>query len=271
MPKKIKKCPACLKKIKILKNIKDRFGINYSFCFYCKSLFQNPILKFSQNTSYNKKIKDPDGEIRFLKNEKKDKINNWYGEVINFLNKNYKPGNILDFGAGLGFFLSGINHKWKKYALETSKSALKVLKSKNDLTVYSDINKLTKSNKNYFDVIFFYHVIEHLHNPHKVLENLTLLLKKNGILIVGTPNINCLAFKLFKKNFRLLGPGHLCLFNEKSLKAIIENCGFKVFKREFPYFKTKYFNLINLFRLTQIHKISPPFYGSIMTIYAKKK
>ena len=108
-------------------------------------------------------------------------------------------------------------------------------------------------------------------DSQEVLKKLTLLLKKNGTLIVGTPNINCIAFKLFKKNFRLLGPGHLCLFNEKSLRSIIESCGFKVFKKEFPFFKTKYFNLKNLFQLSQIHKISPPFYGSIMTIYAQKK
>ena len=271
MPKKFRNCPACLKKIKILNNFKDKFEINYSFCFYCKSLFQNPIFKLTSNTNYDAKIKDPDGRIRYLKNEKKDKINNWYGETINYLNTSYKPGKILDFGAGLGFFLEGINRKWKKYALETSKSALQVLRSKKNLVVYNDVNQLLKTKKNYFDVIFFYHVIEHLHNPQEVLKKLTLLLKKNGTLIVGTPNINCIAFKLFKKNFRLLGPGHLCLFNEKSLRSIVESCGFKVFKKEFPFFKTKYFNLKNLFQLSQIHKISPPFYGSIMTIYAQKK
>ena len=46
------------------------------------------------------------------------------------------------------------------------------------------------------------------------------MVKNNGLLIVGTPNIDSFIAKRFKGNFRLLGVGHLSMFNEKNLKLI---------------------------------------------------
>ena len=44
----------------------------------------------------------------------------------------------------------------------------------------------------------------------------------------------------------------------------------RVFKREFPYWKTDYATVGNFFRLFMPWKISPQFYGNIMIFYAKK-
>ena len=122
-----------------------------------------------------------------------------------------------------------------------------------------------------FDVIMFYHVIEHLENPNKILKILHKLLKHNGVLIVGTPNIGSLAARLFKGNFRLYGPGHLCLFNPKSLKWVLSESGFRVHRTEYPFWKTDYANIKNVTRVFNLNQISPPFYGSLMTVYARKK
>lgn len=116
----------------------------------------------------------------------------------------------------------------------------------------------------------FYHVIEHVSNPKIILNILNKLLKKDGILIIGTPNVASLAAKIFRGNFRLFGPGHLCLFNPFSLNKILKNGGFEVFEREYPFWKTDYANFKNISRMIFPWKISPPFYGNIMTFYSKK-
>jgi len=64
--------------------------------------------------------------------------------------------------------------------------------------------------------------------------------------------------------------GHVCIYNEKSLKRILTNNNYYVLEKEFPYFKTDYFNMGNILRLFKPWGISPPFYGNIMTFYCQK-
>jgi 2-polyprenyl-3-methyl-5-hydroxy-6-metoxy-1,4-benzoquinol methylase len=120
-------------------------------------------------------------------------------------------------------------------------------------------------------VIMFYHVIEHLQNPVEILNILHKLIKHNGVLIVGTPNIGSLASIIFKGNFRLYGPGHLCLFNPKSISKVLSESGFRIFHREYPFLKTDYATIKNFTRMFNLNQISPPFYGNLMTVYARKK
>ena len=81
-----------------------------------------------------------------------------------------------------------------------------------------------------------------------------------------------IKFKIrFKKNFRLLhDKGHISLFNKKTLSLLLRKTGFKIVQVRYPFFKTKYFTFSNLLKLINKTKMSPPFYGNIITIYARK-
>ena len=54
------------------------------------------------------------------------------------------------------------------------------------------------------------------------------------------------------------------------MKKILLSKDFIIEKEEFPFFKTDYFNLGNILKLFMFNKISPPFYGNIMTFYVRK-
>ena len=262
-------CPCCSHTSRS-KSIRDWNSIDYHYCDHCGSAYQDPSINFTYEENYWDRITDPDGKDRVLSKERDFKIKNWYGESVQFVNEQ-KPGRILDVGAGMGFFLSAINNEWEKHAIEISEySAERIKKFYQNINVINSNLNLTSFRNEFFDVIMFYHVIEHLENPNIELEILYNLLKKDGTLIIGTPNIFSLAAKVFRGNFRLFGPGHLCLFNKYSLNQILKNNGFKVFKREYPFWKTDYANLKNFTRMFLPWEISPPFYGSIMTFYAKK-
>ena len=97
-----------------------------------------------------------------------------------------------------------------------------------------------------------------------------MLLKKDGLLILGTPNNSSFCSNLFKNKFRLLGPAHVFLTTQNQMKKILLDRKFEIEKVEFPFFKTDYFNLKNILKLFMLKNISPPFYGSIMTFYARK-
>jgi SAM-dependent methyltransferase len=78
-----------------------------------------------------------------------------------------------------------------------------------------------------FDVITLSHVIEHLHDPVKVLKACHRLLKPTGRLWLETPNIDSLGHRQYMENWRgLEPPRHLVLFNRQSLAQALLGTGF---------------------------------------------
>jgi 2-polyprenyl-3-methyl-5-hydroxy-6-metoxy-1,4-benzoquinol methylase len=78
----------------------------------------------------------------------------------------------------------------------------------------------------HFDTITMNHVIEHVPDPIKVLEECRRELKPGGRLVVVTPNIKCLGHYIFRENWRGLEvPRHLFLFSLPSLRACAEAAG----------------------------------------------
>ena len=264
-------CPCC-NSYNIKKNFISYNNIKYSICKNCNSSYQNPKVDINYMNTNWETFKDPDGNIRNLKKERDFKIKNWYGDSISYLNNNYK-GKILDVGAGLGFFLSALDSsKWEKYALETSVDCINYIKKNfNDINITQRTINNHKFQYDTFDAVFFYHVIEHLENPLLAIDEIHKLLKKDGLLIIGTPNNSSICSLIFKKNFRLLGPEHNFIITSRQLKKILVNKNFNITRVEYPYFKTDYFNFKNILKMFNLNNISPAFYGSIMTYYAKKK
>ena len=69
-----------------------------------------------------------------------------------------------------------------------------------------------------FDLIIALNLIEHVNKPTELLQSFSCLLKPDGILLIKTPNTDCLDFKILK-NYSWAGlhaPRHWVLFNRKS-------------------------------------------------------
>jgi len=225
--------------------------------------------KLSKN--YWKVKKDPDGKVR-------DRIDNFTKERKTFLKNNksllkiinsIKYENLCDVGCGPGFLLSSIKNK-KLFGIENDQLAIKTA-SKYAKIYKIDLNKKFKI-KEKFDLIVCYHVIEHIKNPITFLINLKKILKKNGYLILGTPDFDSAMARRYKNKYRLLhDKTHISLFSLDSISRLLRNKKFDIKLIDFPYFETEYFNKKNLFRLFSKKEISPPFYGSFITIVCQKK
>ena len=214
---------------------------------------------------------DPDGKLRNMLEEREDKLKNWYGDDISYVNK-LKPGRILDIGCGPGFFLSAIDERWEKHAIEPSSQAAEYARSIYGINVIQGELGDTSYLEGFFDIVYLYHVIEHLPDPKAISKEINRIVKLGGRLIVGTPNIDSFCARRFKQNFRLLqDPGHIILFGPHTLCSLLEACGFQVERIKYPFFRTRYFTVKNLLRLFGASKVSPPFYGNIMTAYAIKE
>lgn len=140
-------------------------------------------------------------------------------------------GKILDIGCGNGIFLYGLKkYGWDVFGLDMSEQAVEFARKKFGL---SNVEKGFFDDMNYpeesFDVITLNHVIEHLPDPANALLKINKLLKKNGLLIITTSNIDSFNFKLFKsKWFPLETPRHLNLFGHLSMNKILGKNGFSL-------------------------------------------
>lgn len=76
-----------------------------------------------------------------------------------------------------------------------------------------------------FDIIVAGDVIEHLHNAGLFLDNMHFHLKKNGQMLIVTPNVKSFAYLLFRGNLF-----HTCWYCRHTLKYLIEQHNFKVEK-----------------------------------------
>lgn len=236
----------------------------------CHNKEEKKMSNYDDKDKYWNNVKDPDGNIRNITSddERKFKIKNWYGDIPNYINS-FDNLKVLDVGCGLGYLLTSLNTKFK-FGLEPSSYACKMIEKKySDIKIFNFNNNFIEKIDEEFDIIVAYHVIEHLNDPVKLIKDLKKKLKKNGKLIIGTPLIGTIISNYFGKYYRNYIKDHEILFNLKSLKKLLNNNNFKIIRIEKPYFKTDYFNFKNIIRLFNNKKISPPFYGSIITIYAE--
>ncbi len=250
----------------------DYNGINYSKCDVCEYVFQDPVVPARSDEANWFAARDPDGKKRDLTQEKEFKLRNWYGDICSHFSP-HSAGRILDVGCGLGYLLSAFDSKWQKYGTELSPFCREFvgLNFPEVNLIELDFGKERASEfLDFFDVVVLYHVIEHVQNPKEFLLEVSSVLKPGGVMVVGTPNMESVVARRFRGNFRLLGPGHVGLFGVSNLTRLLESVGFEVYFKEFPFFKTEYFTFKNLMRMWNVRRISPPFYGNIMTLYARK-
>ncbi len=79
-----------------------------------------------------------------------------------------------------------------------------------------------------FDVIAFWHSLEHLREPWKVIESAAARLAPGGILLIAVPNIGSYEFSLLKGRWRHLdAPRHLTFYDVPALVALCARFGLR--------------------------------------------
>jgi 2-polyprenyl-3-methyl-5-hydroxy-6-metoxy-1,4-benzoquinol methylase len=136
-------------------------------------------------------------------------------------------GMLLDVGCGAGSFLSRARTcGWNVVGLDPDPKAA-ANAARQGLTVHLGSIEYYDGRTAQFDVITLNHVIEHVHDPVKVLKTCHALLKPGGQLWLETPNIDSFGHARFRQNWRgLETPRHLVLFNRDSLSKAFISAGF---------------------------------------------
>lgn len=223
--KKLKFCPICLSKKK--EDYITKEDLIYSRCRKCDLVFSEKqpkdINDIYSSSSYLKT------QINAYDKSRKFRIKNFAVERIKILKKYKKNGSLLDFGCGTGWFLEEARKHYDVTGIEYSDSIRHWLKTKFKITSFKEIDKLKKK----FDLITAFDVIEHVPNPLEFLINLKRKLKKNGIILIYTPNVDSLGFSFLKEKNNLLCVDHLFYFNQKSFKYMCDKADIKILETQF--------------------------------------
>jgi len=141
---------------------------------------------------------------------------------------------ILDIGCGTGDFLYACkNGGWKVKGIEPNDKArnLALKKMNSESFLVKDIQDLLINEKEAYDVITMWHVLEHIPNLDNYISNLKQLLKPKGTLIIALPNYkshDAVYYKTFWAAYDV--PRHLWHFSRKSIKYIFKKNYFNVSK-----------------------------------------
>lgn len=140
-----------------------------------------------------------------------------------------RPGqSLLDVGCGNGGFLcNAAEAGWTVSGVDPDLRALAAASSLGFDIRQGGIEAFAEE-RDRFDAVTLSHVIEHLHDPAKVIRAAYRLLKPGGILYIDTPNIQSHGLTRFGSKWRgLETPRHLVLFSRDGLANLLIRSGFQ--------------------------------------------
>jgi 2-polyprenyl-3-methyl-5-hydroxy-6-metoxy-1,4-benzoquinol methylase len=79
-----------------------------------------------------------------------------------------------------------------------------------------------------FDVVASFHVIEHVDSPRRFVQAMAERLKPGGLMMIETPDIASIPFRIFRKRWRQFIPEHYFFFDGRTIAKMLENSGLRV-------------------------------------------
>jgi len=259
--KKKLSCPLCKnKKNSVFLKISSKYKILE--CKKCTLKFPN--VDFVSNKKYSDIVYDKYSHLNHRRNiirtsnYRLKMMQERYDYCIKNNFKNPKSIKVIDYGCGNGLFIDFLKKKGiSGIGIEVDESSTQKLINKK-IKFFKNLES-TKSNS--YDLCVMFDVLEHLTSPIKDLIKIRDKLKKNGKIIIYTPNIHSLAFELMGPDQNQVYPfQHTLFFTKKSLSFLAKKTKFKIknnktfgldlmdyfFMRE-HFDKKKYFEILKNF------------------------
>ncbi|MBW1779520.1 MAG: class I SAM-dependent methyltransferase [Deltaproteobacteria bacterium] len=182
-----------------------------------------------------------------------------------------RDGNLLDVGCGNGLFLYAADKYYNGIGFDVSNGNKAYLDKIKIHVIVSDWNAI-EFKPDFFDVITFWHSIEHFDDPIRYVKRATGWLKKEGVAIIEVPNHACIDAHVSGHNWENWDlPFHLHHFTENSLELFCSKVGLGIVDRytyHSEFIKNKLRETI-LFRMFA-RQISKMFHGNGIAVVCRK-
>lgn len=236
--KKKNRCPIC----KSIKNTKywAMHGYHLTRCEKCRfvwdsNMSENVLLQYDKSYFQNDNPKG--GYTNYFEGMKINR-KTFVDRLLKIEKKLGFKGKLLDVGAALGDCLEvAQNMGWdESHGIEVSAFAVKEARKKGVKNIQNTTLEKADLPKNFFDVITYQDVIEHVPDPIKELKIAYKYLKKGGLIFLVTPDIGGYWHKLLKSMWYHYKPGeHIMYFSQSNLKSALELSGFKNVETRITY------------------------------------
>lgn len=160
----------------------------------------------------------------------------WNGIVrrCKIISTYHRGGRLLDVGCGTGAFLKKMSQFriWELYGIEPAPFPAQIARKQfNLINVFQGTLLEAHYPSEFFDVVTWWDVLEHVPNPDACLKETFRILKPGGWIFIQTPDPHSWEARLFGPYW--IGydaPRHLYLFPRSVLIQHLEKTGFKIIK-----------------------------------------
>ncbi len=138
-----------------------------------------------------------------------------------------KAGRLLEIGSSTGEFLAAAQSSFQVKGIEADEASCMVARARG-LDCFNGTLFDAQLPASHFDLVTLYHVIEHFPNPQQILKEIHRLLSPQGWLVIETPNIANVWYKLLGARWRQFIPDHRFFFTPDTITRGCRDNGFEV-------------------------------------------
>ena len=155
-------------------------------------------------------------------------------------------GKLLDIGSGTGAFANEMKQTgWEVTGLEPDADARTVAKKLYGLELET-MQTLFSLPAGSFQAITLWHVLEHVHELNRYMQQMKNLLVENGRLFIAVPNYTSADAVSYKENWAAWDvPRHLYHFSPKAMQVLVEKHGMKILKLQPMWYDSFYVSMLS--------------------------
>lgn len=216
---------------------------------------------------------------QWMENQMERRIPMWKKRLKEIM-KDKKNAKLLDVGCGIGTFLKLAREEgFETYGTEISEYACKYVKDNLKINVFRGNLEEANFPTAFFDVVTVWHTLEHIPDPKATLEEISRILKGNGLLVVATPNLNNyitrILYLLAKRKKLILFSNrakewHLFHFSIPILTSMLKETGYNIIKTDLDLVQIEFSKKIVDYLTIILHFMTRKNFGETLKIYAFK-